>query len=268
MRVTVAPIRNASGEVIGGVEAFRDLSTEFRDLERVNKIQSLSLRTQLPQDDRISFSTHYVPNDIIGGDFYAIAKLNADCYGFLLADVTGHGVPAALYTMYLSSLWENNCRHLINPGEFAETLNDSLCHLIKEDEPFAAGVCGVVDLEHSVLRLVGAGNPPALLIRSNGVYERLDCSGLPLGVMEKAPHNETEVDISSGDCLLLFTDGAVEISDGTGKYLDVDGLAGILKKLDYPSSGVGFKAIEEEMLKYSDRIRFDDDLTLLEVRLT
>ncbi len=268
MRVSVAPIRSSSGEVIGGVETFRDLSSEFRDFQRVKTIQSLSLQAQLPEDHRISFSPYYIPTDIVGGDYYAIAPLDGDSYGFILADVTGHGVPAALYTMYLSSLWEEH-RHLLSaPLAFAEAVNDSLCSLIKEDEPFAAGVCGSFDLKRGILRLTGAGNPPALLIRENGNHEHLDCSGLPLGIMKSAPRDEKEVEIRSGDCLLFFTDGAVEISDGKGNRLGIDGLAAILKNLGYPSPAIGFKTIEDEMLKHSDRIRFDDDVTFLEVRLS
>ena len=66
----------------------------------------------LPDDPRVCFSTYYVPHDIVGGDFYAIRQLDADHYGFLLADVMGHGVAAALHTMHLSSLWERHC-HLL-----------------------------------------------------------------------------------------------------------------------------------------------------------
>ena len=268
MQVSVAPVKDSAGEVIGGVETFRDLSLEFRDFQRVKKIQSLALRRDLPEDSRIKVSTHYVPHDIIGGDYYAIAKLDADHYGFLLADLTGHGVAAALYTMYLSSLWEANRQLITTPGAFAAAVNTSLCDLIKEEDPFAAALCGVLDLERGELRIAGAGNPPPILIRNGNEYEQLACSGLPLGLMEEAGYEETVVNIRSGDCLLFFTDGAVEISLPDGGYLDSDGLVATLKDLGYPNSNVVLAAIEEELLRRSDRIRFDDDLTLLEMRIS
>ncbi len=267
MQISVAPVRDSAGEVIGGVETFRDLSGKFSDLRRVKKIQSLALRNDVPADGRVRISTHYVPCDIIGGDYYAIAQLDADRYGFLLADVTGHGVAAALYTMYLSSLWEANRALVSTPSAFAAAVNTSLCDLVKEEESFAVALCGVLDLERGELRMAGAGNPGPVLIRNGIEYECLDCSGLPLGLMEGSAYDETAVAVRDGDCLLMFTDGAVEISLPGGGYLDSDGLVAVLKDLGYPNSNVTLAAIEEELLRRSDRIRFDDDLTLLEIRI-
>jgi sigma-B regulation protein RsbU (phosphoserine phosphatase) len=268
MEVSVAPVRNGAGEVVGGVETFRDLSSQYHDIQRVKKIQTLALQKQLPEDKRIRFSTHYIPNDIIGGDYYAITKLNSDQYGFLLADVTGHGVPAALYTMYLNSLWEENFTLISSPKSFAETVNEKLQRLIGEDTPFAASICGIIDLKQNKLLFSAAGNPPPLVIRKDGEYEQLDCSGLPLGCVEGVAYDETEVQLNGGECVLFFTDGAIEIYNANDKQLGTDGLITILKKLGYPKSVNKFEIIEEEMLKYSDRIRFDDDLTFLEIRIT
>ena len=91
--------------VIGGVETFRDASAEAHDLERAKAIQRLAIEQELPADHRIEFTTHYVPHDIIGGDYLAVRQLDDDRYGLMLADVTGHGIAAALYTMHLSQLW-------------------------------------------------------------------------------------------------------------------------------------------------------------------
>jgi phosphoserine phosphatase RsbU/P len=105
MQVTVAPIHDDSGTVVGGVETFRDMSSVLSDLLRAKQIQTLSLEHDLPVDGRIQFTTSYTPHDIVGGDFYAIRQLNTDEYGIWLADVMGHGVAAALHTMHLSNLW-------------------------------------------------------------------------------------------------------------------------------------------------------------------
>lgn len=85
--------------------------------------------------------------------------------------------------------------------------------------------------------------------------------------MEDATYEETVLDLRRGDCILIFTDGAIEIADPQGKHLGFEGLVTILKSLGYPQSAVGFKEIEEELLRYSDRIRLDDDVTFLEARL-
>jgi phosphoserine phosphatase RsbU/P len=267
LKVSVAPVRNGSGKVVGGVETFRDLSADFADLERVRKIQSLTMRTELPEDDRIRFSTHYIPHDVIGGDYYAIEKLDADRYGFLLSDVTGHGVAAALYTMYLNSLWRSHQDLVVRPSEFARIVGADLYELMNEDAPFAASVCGVFDLDRGELRTAGAGNPPGFLIRADGAWQQLQASGLPLGCIEGATYDETAVGIRPGDCILFFTDGATEVTGTSNGLLNVGGLETLLKGLGYPGPDVGLKTIEERMLALSDRIRFDDDLTFLEVRI-
>jgi phosphoserine phosphatase RsbU/P len=267
LNASVAPIRNTTGEVVGGVETFRDLTADFADIQRVRQIQRLSLHKDLPKDRRIQFATHYVPHDVIGGDYYAVARLDADRYGFILADVTGHGVPAALYTMYLSSLWESCCQLVARPSEFAETVNGHLCNLIKEDEPFAAAICGAIDLQERTLRLCGAGNPWPLLIRPDGDWQQLQASGLPLGVLKGGRYEERTMEIRSGDHLLFFTDGAIEVALPNGVVLGAGGLEAILRELGYPESEAGLAAVEERILAKSDRIRLEDDLTFLEVRI-
>ena len=112
----------------------------------------------------------------------------------------------------------------------------------------------------------GAGNPPALLIHAGGEFEQIDCAGLPFGLMEDAPYDDTALDLHSDDRLLFFSDGAIEIHNAENKMLGVDGLIAILKKLGYPESGIQITAVEEALLKYSNAIRLEDDLTLIEMR--
>ena len=266
MLVSVSPIHNAAGQVIGGVETFRDASAMVNDLERSQAIQRLALQHSLPQDDRVRFTTHYIPREIIGGDYYAIAKLDDDRYGLMLADVMGHGIAAALYTMHLSSLW-NRYEHLLaNPPEFMAVVNNELVKVVKTDESFATAVCGLVDLKKRLLRFTGAGGPQFLLTHIDGTHECLGSSGLPLAVMQDAPYEEATAEIRKDDRLLFFSDGAVEVENAAGRILGVDGLVAILRNHGYPRSAVEMNVLEEELLKYSNAIRLEDDLTLIEVQ--
>jgi PAS domain S-box-containing protein len=266
MQTAVAPLRDQSGEIIGGVEVFRDLTLTLRDIERAKTIQTISLQHDLPRDERVTFNTHYVPHDIVGGDFYGIRQLNADHYGFFLADVMGHGLAAALYTMYLSALWDRYCPWVATPSAFALKISDELFRVVQGREAFAAGVCGILDLDRLEIVFSGAGNPPAILVHANGEYEQLVCSGLPLGVMKGAPYEETRVQVQPGDCLLFYSDGAVEVDNADGVQLGTKGLVSMLKTLGYPDCDIQSTAIEEALLKYSNTLRLEDDLTFLEMR--
>ena len=265
MLVSVSPIRNAAGQVIGGVETFRDASATVHDLERAKTIQQLALQHDLPDDTRVRFTTHYIPHEIVGGDYYAINQLNDDQYGLILADVMGHGIAAALYTMHLSSLWDRYHHLLTNPAEFADKVNNELVRVVKTDESFATAVCGLIDLKDRVFRFVGAGGPQVLLMHVDGTHECLESPGLPLAIMKDAPYEEATVEIHEGERLLLFSDGAVEIENADGEMLGVDGLIGFLKEQGYPKAAIRVDALEEELLKYSNAIRLEDDLTLVEV---
>jgi PAS domain S-box-containing protein len=265
MQVTVAPIRNSAGEIIGGVETFRDVSTVLADLERAQRIQSLSLENDLPEDARVKFSTFYAPHDIVGGDFFAIRQLNPDQYGFVVADVMGHGIAAALHTMHLSSLWGRSCHLLTRPAKFAETVNNELEKVVK-DESFATAICGVIDANDRTTRFTAAGGPPVVVFRAGGTVDQLESPGFPFGMMADSEYEETEARFAPGDCLLLLSDGAFEIHNAQDELLGVDGLVTILRDLGYPESGIRMKAVEEELLKFSNALRLEDDVTLLEVR--
>lgn len=265
MQVTVSPIRDESGEIVGGVETFRDMSEVLADLNRAKRIQALSLETNLPKDPRVAFSTHYVPHDLVGGDFYAIQRLDDDRYAFLLADVMGHGVAAALHTMHLSSVWDRHHHLLAEPGAFAQAVNAELARVVK-GESFATAMCGVIDAERRTLRTASAGGPPGLVFRNDRKIEQLESSGFPFGMMEDATFEEVEAAFEPGDCLLLFSDGAVEIENAAGEQLGYDGLGKLLQRAGYPAIALQISALEEQLLVYSNNIRLSDDLTFIEVR--
>jgi sigma-B regulation protein RsbU (phosphoserine phosphatase) len=266
MFVSVAPIHDANGEVLGGVETFRDASETVPDLERAKAIQQRALEHDLPDDDRVSFATYYIPHDIIGGDFYAIRKVDDHRYGLILADVMGHGIAAALYTMHLSQLWERFCHLIEEPAECTEQLNSELIKVVKSDRSFATAACCLVDLERREFRFSGAGGPEVLLMRRDGSCEELESPGFPLAVIEDATFDETVAEIREGDSLLLFSDGAIEVTNSADKLLGIGGLVDMLRAQGYPESRIDMAALEEQLLKYSNSIRLQDDLTLIEVR--
>lgn len=266
MLVSVAPIRNAEEQVIGGVETFQDASAIVHDLERAKAIQQLALQHDVPEDPRVTFTTHYISHGIVGGDYYAVDKLDDHRYGLILADVTGHGIPAALYTMHLSQLWDRFHALVPHPAVFADKVNKELIRVVRGEGSFATAVCGFLDLQEQVFRFAGAGGPEVLLTHADGKHQCLQSPGLPLGIMKDTTYDEASISVRQGDSLLLFSDGAVEVMDSARKTLGVEGLLSILRKQSYPQNGVRMDALEEELLKYSNAIRLEDDLTLIEIR--
>jgi len=105
-------------------------------------------------------------------------------------------------------------------------------------------------------------------VRSDGKTEQVSAAGLPFGLLEDADYDEEQFTCQSGDSLLMFTDGAVEICDPDGRLLGSEGLIGILSAQGYPKSGIRMAVLQEALLTFSNGISLDDDLTLLEVRFS
>jgi PAS domain S-box-containing protein len=266
MRVSVAPVHNPAGEVIGGVETFRDVSQEHDDAELAKRIQAAMLRRAAPRDPRVAFTGYYLPWDVVGGDYYATAQVDANRFAFMLADVCGHGVAAALYTVYLDALWQNHSDLLAMPAKAAATINDRLAAFVDDESSFVTAVFGLLDLEQMCATLAFAGGPPPLLFRGDGHWEEVTGSGMPLGCLAGTDYDDVTVTVNPGDRLLAFSDGVLEITDMAGQLLGVEGLVHILDEIGYPASS-DFSVVEERLLTSSDRIRFSDDLTFLEAHI-
>jgi sigma-B regulation protein RsbU (phosphoserine phosphatase) len=267
-QVTTAPIHNEAGEIIGGVETFRDVSPMLVELERAQKIQSQILQQDLPEDPRLRFSTFFMSYDIVGGDYYAIQQMDADRYGFLLADMEGHGIAAALYAMHLSILWNRHFQLLKGPADFAAAVNEDLVKIFGSVVTFATAMCGIIDARAGTLCFTGAGGPTPLIIHENWVVEVPKSIGPPLGIMEDVPYKEKTVKLVPGDSLLLFSDGAIEIQNAGNEWLGIDGFTKILKNLDYPQTKLRMDTLEKELLKFSNDIRLQDDITIIEAHFS
>jgi sigma-B regulation protein RsbU (phosphoserine phosphatase) len=269
MRVSVAPVYNQKGEVVGGVETFHDLSQELRDIQRVKQIQDQILLNEASDDPRLAVTTHYAPCEVIGGDYYSISKLSKDRYAFILADIVGHGVPSALYTMYLNSLWQERRRLDANPLALMQAMNKRLCRLIQGGGTFAAAVGGFLDLKKGMLQMVSAGGPAPVIYRAaTATYEKVSLKGMPLGCIDQAEFGEFSTEMHPGDHVVLFSDALYEIADSSGKMLGVDRLLSIFQECGWPRANLEFKEIEKRLLLFSNLIRFKDDFTLLDIGLT
>ena len=267
VQVSVSPIHDDQGTVIGGVEIFRDASGLMRDMERARTIQSLSMRMPPNDNPRLRFAVKYLPHDIIGGDFYTVEKLDQDRYAFCLVDVMGHGTAAGLYAMHLHSLWEANRRILDRPGSFVTQLNKSLCQLVRDGESFATGLFGYIDLRAGAVAFCAAGSP-SFFLTHQGRTRRITLGGLPLGLIHDHVYEVTFMPLNPGDGLLLFTDGAIEITNSRETMLGNGGMSGMIDAHGFPETEDDLAKFLEKMLRFSNSITFPDDVTMLVIRYT
>jgi PAS domain S-box-containing protein len=267
MQVNVSPVHNNVGDIIGGVEIFRDMSDTVNDLERARKIQRKSLKWKISEEADLKAAVHYLPHDIIGGDYYAVEQLSKNQYVFLLGDVMGHGISSALYTMYLRSLFDEYVNMLPDITGFVNMLNQQLYQLIHDNFSFASVVCGLIDTDNNSLTIVGGAHPSPLLYHHNLPVQQIKLSGFALGMVKNANYTPQIFDFTHGDTLFLYTDGAVENFDEHDTELGEIGLIAILDKLGYPHKNFMHQRIEESILKKTSNVALKDDVTLLEFHL-
>ena len=103
---------------ISTIEVFQEETEQLRDLEFAQRIQNSQLPECLPETANLNFDVRYYPHDLVGGDFYDVRQVGRDQFGFLLADVSGHGIPAALYTMQLRGIGEECWEVGTDPSAF------------------------------------------------------------------------------------------------------------------------------------------------------
>lgn len=267
VEVSVSPIRDRAGRVIGGIEVFRGLKEFMHDLLRAKALQELALSYTLPADDRVQVDVCYQAREMVGGDFYRIERQEGSRYALLVADAMGHGVAAALYTMQLRALWDDHRGDLKSPARFLEVLNRSLYALVRDAGYFATAAAATYDAATGELRCVRAGHPPPLLFRSDSPCEMLGRPQLALGMRPDNSYHETVVRLNPGDALLLFTDGAIELFDKAEHELGVEGLKNLVRSLSagQPPGSFRLKALEEALLHFTEEIHLPDDLTLVKL---
>jgi PAS domain S-box-containing protein len=266
VEVSVAPLRDSKGRVVGGIELFRDLTASMKDLERAHLIQASAMESHPDSDPRLAVSIRYTPNDLVGGDFYHMEHLYPDLIGVMIADVMGHGVASALYTMQLRSLWEDWREEAGNPARFVTHISRQL-HVLAEDAGyFATAICMTINPATGELDFVRAGHPAPLHVGLDGRASSVGTVQMALGMVEDAVYTCEHLTLAHGETILLYTDGAIEIINDKDVELGEAGLIDLLSRKEVLCDGIPrLDLLEEKLLAYSAGIRLADDLTLLAI---
>nr|WP_320133150.1 fused response regulator/phosphatase [uncultured Holophaga sp.] len=242
--------------------------TEYQD--RMTAELSLAAKLQMGLLPRapgelasISYHHRYLPADGIGGDIYAIAPALDGGVAIMLADVSGHGVTAALISAMVKTSFSNQVQLSVNPLEWAEGMNRDLVRNTLEEQ-FATALVGHFHPDTHTLRYVVAGHEPPFRIPAAHPRqpEPLSGRGFMLGLDESLGFTEQVVPFLPGDRLLLYTDGLVEVEAEDSRYLGNDGLLAYCSEL--PTDGE--QALDLLLRRASDFHHprtFVDDVTLV-----
>ncbi len=266
VEVTVAPLKDDRGRIVGGIESFRDLSPLLEEIEQARLIQEHAMRSDSAPDARVSIHAVNKPHAYISGDFCRWERIAPDVHALMIADVMGHGVAAALFTMQIRSLWEESRRLLPDPAGFLAHLNAQLGALTRGDGYFATAFYGIVDLGRLTIQYASAGHPPPLLAHA-GAVRPLQAHGAALGLMADSAYTASTEPVAPGDALLAYSDGAIELTDRSGEELGGERLMALFGQVSGRPPAEALPALAESLLAYSGAFRFEDDVMLLGLRI-
>jgi phosphoserine phosphatase RsbU/P len=184
------------------------------ELEIARQIQTSILPTGTPEIENLRIAASYVPMAAVGGDFYDFVPIDACHAGFLIADVSGHGVPAALIAAMLKIGMQSavECAH--QPAEVLRMLNRTLSGQLRGQFITAAYLW--LDMEKRRALYSAAGHPPLLRLR-DGKLERIESNGLLFGVLPDPEYPVRAMALEAGDRFLLYTDGIAEPENAVGE---------------------------------------------------
>lgn len=263
VEVSVAPLTDQSGTAVGGIEVFRDMTPAMEELERAKLIQQNSLECARDLQDRVRFAVQYTPQEIVGGDFYRVEAIGDDRFALLTADVMGHGISAALYTMQFRALWEELRENLQDPAAYLTELNRRLWVLTQNEDCFASAMFLVLDARDGLVTYANAGHPQPIVISAHGRPHRLETQGAAVGLFRDIRYQNTHTHLDHGDDLVLYTDGAIEVTNEADEELGVSGFTTLLCHEKQEHGRIHLTRIEEQLLHYGNALRLADDLTLL-----
>jgi sigma-B regulation protein RsbU (phosphoserine phosphatase) len=183
-----------------------------RERHAVGEIQRSLLPASLPDIPGFEMTPYYRPSAQCGGDYYDVVPLVSGQWGFVIADVAGHGTPAAVIVAVMRTLI-----HAELPGnrdksaaEFLEHVNRVMSATYLRNGRFVTVWAAVLDPVTRRLTYASAGNHPPRLLRGGSVFAVGASSGLPLGIDPSAAYEDEETTLEPGDLLVVYTDGITE----------------------------------------------------------
>lgn len=303
-RIVVTPLRSRHRHVIGSIAIIRDISREValrrqieetarqleakvaertRELEKSNRLmtqeleyarllQRAMLKNSVREIPRYKYFYKYLPSKGIGGDFFTVRQLDEHRYYFYISDVSGHGVPAAMLTVYAHQTVRNlltvEADRPQTPSQLLARLNRAFLREQFPGSPFLTVLFCFLDLRTDTLTYASAGHPPGILYNNTtGRTLTFGTHGRPIGVTETARYEDGLLRLEPSDNLFLYTDGLTEIFDRQGhRVFDTNALLEFIARRASHSESGTVKALLNHIRSLTGQGAFDDDIAILNIK--
>lgn len=241
------------------------------DLAVAGEIQQAILPQKFPpieeMADMVDLFATMTPAKEVGGDFFDFFKIDEKRLGFVIADVSGKGVPASIFMAVSRTLLRATGMRGIDTNECLNYVNNMLCHE-SIDSMFVTVFYGIYNTETGLVEYTNAGHNPPYVVRADGTVDALPMSeNIVAGMFDDFTFTQSTLQLDKGDMLVLFTDGVTEAFNTSGEMFDEKGLETTLKN---EGAGKSSHDICQEILKdvndFSGKEPQSDDITLMAIR--
>jgi len=236
----------------------QELGNIQKELEIARGIQVSILPSQFPTSDCFNVAARYLPMTSVAGDFYDFILADDKRAGILIADVSGHGVPAALIASMVKLAAAAQLVNATSPSELLKGMNATL--LGNTQRQFVTAAYVYLDAEKGELQYSAAAHPPMLLLRNDEVI-RVAENGLMLAAFSFATYTSISLSLVSGDRLLLYTDGVLEAVNALDEEFGEERLGALLRATAELTPTETADQIIAAVQKWS--VSQNDDLTVL-----
>ncbi|MPW24401.1 SpoIIE family protein phosphatase [Alkalibaculum sp. M08DMB] len=240
------------------------------DLEYAKTIQKAIMPIKHEKYENLEVYSEYIPYEKIGGDYYGFKDLNDEYLAFYIGDVAGHGVPAAMMTIFIKQtiitekIYQSGIKEIYSPKEVMTNLYNEYNQTDFPLEMYAVMVYGLYNKKTNSMIYSSAGlNTYPLLYEGNGKVRALEHTGFPICKFDKnyqPEFNDYFVEMNKGNKVLFYTDGIVEVTNIKGDSFGENKLMEILSENGHMSPKEISKEILNELNKFTEGVKLNDDV--------
>ncbi|MBE7019220.1 MAG: hypothetical protein E7413_05035 [Ruminococcaceae bacterium] len=234
-----------------------------KELEFAKQIQYSSLPTVFPKNNAFKLYAEMITAKEVGGDFYDFYMLSDSTIAFLVADVSGKGIPAAMFMMRAKTVIRDLAEQGLEPDEIFTIANEKLCEN-NDAGMFVTAWLGILDTKTGLMKFANAGHNPPLFKRGGEEFSYLKArSGMLLAGMEGIRYRKNELQLAPGDKLYLYTDGVTEATNNSTELYGEQRLLDFVNSLENTEPNRLCKLIKEDVDQFVGTAPQFDDITML-----
>lgn len=236
-----------------------------KELEYAKQIQLSALPANFPDDEDYSIYAQMIAAKEVGGDFYDFYKLSDTSVAFLVADVSGKGIPAAMFMMTAKTVIKDLAERGLSVNEIFTRANEKLCEN-NESGMFVTAWMGILDLKTGRMQFANAGHNPPLLKHADGSFEYLKTrAGFVLAGMEGFQYRINEITLNPGERIFLYTDGVPEATNADNMLYGEDRLLSFMNANASMEARELLPALKSDIDAFVGEAPQFDDITMLMV---